>query len=332
MIMNDNEQFAIPIGTTLDRYITRNQDAFPQATGEFSQIVRDLALASKIVNREISRGGLVDIMGATESTNIQGESQQKLDVIADIRFIRALKNGKQIAAIVSEENENIIDTGNQNAKYIVAIDPLDGSSNIDVNAPIGTIFSIYKRISPVGTPITDEDFLQGGRKQIAAGYILYGSSMILVYTTGNGVNGFTYEYTLGDFILSHPNIQCPINRNIYSCNEGNLSDFDNSLKLYLENCKINRMTGRYFGSLVGDIHRNLIKGGIYIYPPTINTPNGKLRLLYECFPISFIIEQAGGLATDGSMNVMGKMPKSVHERTPFFAGSRDLMNQLIKCE
>jgi len=324
--MNIEELIALPVGTTLDRFISRNQDSFPHASGELSQLLRDIALAAKIVNREVIRGELSNISGSAESQNIQGESQQKLDVIADIRFMRALKNGGQVAGIVSEERENIIDTGNLHAKYVVAIDPLDGSSNIDVNAPIGTIFSIYQRVSMPGETVCEKDFLQGGRKQVAAGYILYGSSLVLVYTTGKGVNGFTYEYSLGDFLLSHKNIQSPQSGNIYSCNEGHSADFSYDIKKYLEYCKAKHLTARYIGSLVGDIHRNLIKGGIYFYPATKKSTSGKLRLLYECYPIAFIIEQSGGIATNGIVNILDIVPIVIHERSPLFTGSIEMMN------
>lgn len=328
--MNFEEKIILPVGTTLDRFISRNQDSFPHASGELSQLLRDIALAAKIVNREVIRGELSNISGSADSQNIQGESQQKLDVIADIRFMRALKNGGEVAGIVSEERENIIDTGNLHAKYVVAIDPLDGSSNIDVDLPIGTIFSIYKRITLPGETIAEKDFLQGGRKQVAAGYILYGSSMILVYTTGRGVNGFTYEYSLGDFLLSHKNIQTPRSGNIYSCNEGNSADFSNDMKMYLEYCRAKRLTSRYIGSLVGDIHRNLIKGGIYIYPATQKNPTGKLRLLYECYPMAFILEQAGGAATNGVLNILDIIPFAIHERSPFIGGAPVMMKEFAK--
>lgn len=326
MDINIEDKILLPIGITLDRFISRNQDSFPHASGELSQLLRDIALAAKIVNREVTRGELSNITGAADSQNIQGESQQKLDVIADIRFMRALKNGGQVAGIVSEEKENIIDTGNLHAKYVVAIDPLDGSSNIDVNAPIGTIFSIYQRVSIPGETVCEKDFLQGGRKQVAAGYILYGSSLVLVYTTGKGVNGFTYEYSLGDFLLSHKNIQSPQTGKIYSCNEGYSADFSNDIKKYLEYCKAKHLTARYIGSLVGDIHRNLLKGGIYFYPATENSTSGKLRLLYECYPIAFIIEQSGGIATNGIVNILDIVPIAIHERSPLFTGSIEMMN------
>lgn len=325
MDINIEDKILLPVGITLDRFISRNQDSFPHASGELSQLLRDIALAAKIVNREVVRGDLANVSGSADSQNIQGESQQKLDVIADFRFTRALKNGGQVAGIVSEEKENIIDTGNLHAKYVVAIDPLDGSSNIDVNAPIGTIFSIYKRVSPIGETVCEKDFLQGGRKQVAAGYILYGSSMILVYTTGRGVNGFTYEYSLGDFLLSHKNFKSPDSGIIYSCNQGNLPDFGDDIKNYLEYCRNNRLTARYIGSMVGDIHRNLIKGGIYIYPATQNNSAGKLRLLYECYPMALIVEQAGGTATNGFISILDVKPLLIHGRSPFFAGATEMM-------
>lgn len=319
---------AIPIGTTLDRYIMRRQTAFPYATGELSQLLRDIALASKIINREINRAGLIDITGSAGSGNVQGETQQKLDVVANIRFIRALKNGGEVCAIISEEDEAIIDTGNLDAKYVVAIDPLDGSSNIDVNVSIGTIFSIYRRVSAVGGPATMDDFLQGGRQQIAAGYILYGSSTILVFTTGQGVSGFTYDHSLGEYLLSHNELRQPATGSIFSCNDGNFDDYPAPVQTYLHGCKKQRMTGRYIGSLVADFHRNLIKGGIYLYPPTVKSPLGKLRLLYECYPMAFIAEQAGGCATDGQQPILDVPPVSLHQRSVLYVGSRAMVEDV----
>ena len=320
---------ALPVGTTLDRYIMQRQTAFPYATGELSQLLRDMALASKIINREINRAGLMDITGSAGSgNNVQGETQQKLDVVANIRFIRALKNGGEVCAIISEEDEDIIHTGNVNAKYVVAIDPLDGSSNIDVNVSIGTIFSIYRRITPVGTEATLADFLQGGNQQVAAGYILYGSSTILMMTTGEGVSGFTYDNSLGEYILSHPNLRQPQTGQIFSCNDGNELDYPAYVQTYLKTCKQQRMTGRYIGSLVADFHRNLIKGGIYLYPPTVKTPNGKLRLLYECYPMAYIAEQAGGIATNGQGRLLDVEPTNLHQRSPLFIGSAGLVEGL----
>jgi fructose-1,6-bisphosphatase I len=327
----DNENIiALPIGTTLDRFIKRNQEEFPHSSGELSQLLRDIALAAKVVNREINRAGLVDITGGFGSQNIQGENQQKLDVIADIRFIRALKNGGEVAAIISEERDDIIHTDNLYGKYVVAIDPLDGSSNIDVNVAIGTIFSIYRRISPLGSPCTKEDFLQGGRKQVTSGYILYGSSMILVYATGHGVNGFTYEQSLGEFFLSHPRLKFPEDGCIFSYNEGNFFDFPEPIQTYINECKERRYMARYIGSLVGDFHRNLLKGGIYLYPATKKTTNGKLRLLYECIPLAYLIEQAGGQANDGHTDILDITPTSFHQRSPLYIGSTNMMDELFK--
>ena len=327
----EEEKIAIPVGTTLDRFIKRHQAAFPHSSGELSQLLRDIALAAKIVNREINRAGLVDITGGFGTENVQGENQQKLDVIADIRFIRAFKNGGEVAAIVSEEKEEIIYTGNNYGNYVVAIDPLDGSSNIDVNVSIGTIFSIYRRITPLGTPPQIEDFLQGGRKQVAAGYILYGSSTILVYSTGYGVNAFTYELSLGEYFLSHSNMTIPQNGSIYSCNDGNALDFPIGVQKYLNECRIKHYSARYIGSLVGDFHRNLLKGGIYLYPPTSKSPDGKLRLLYECYPLAYLIEQAGGQALESNNhNILDIVPLSIHQRTPFFVGSTVMIQDLYK--
>lgn len=330
-VTNEEEKIAVPVGTTLDRFIKRHQAAFPHSSGELSQLLRDIALATKIVNREINRAGLVDITGGFGTENVQGENQQKLDVIADIRFIRALKNGGEVAAIVSEEKDEIIYTGNNNGKYVVAIDPLDGSSNIDVNVSIGTIFSIYRRITPIGTPPAIEDFLQGGRKQVAAGYVLYGSSTILVYATGHGVNGFTYEQSLGEFFLSHANMQTPLNGSIFSCNDGNEADFPVGVQKYISSCREKRFSARYIGSLVGDFHRNLLKGGIYLYPPTVKSPSGKLRLLYECYPLAYLIEQAGGQAFESpESDILDIVPQNIHQRTPFYVGSTEMMDDLFK--
>ena len=326
--METNTQLALPVGVTLDRYIMRQQSAFPFATGELSQLLRDVALAGKIVNREINRGGLVDITGAMGNQNVQGEAQQKLDVIANIRFIRALKNGGEACAIISEEEEDIIYTGNDHGKYVVAMDPLDGSSNIDVNVSVGTIFSIYRRVSPVGTRATLDDFLQGGSKQVAAGYILYGSSTMLVYTTGSGVSGFTYDHSLGEFFLSHPGMVSPPQGSIYSCNEGNIRHFPAPVREYLEALRDQGHTARYIGSLVADFHRNLLKGGIYLYPPLPKAPEGKLRLLYECYPLAFLIEQAGGKACGGEIRILDIPPASLHQRSPLYIGSADMMAEI----
>ncbi|MBK7653707.1 MAG: class 1 fructose-bisphosphatase [Flammeovirgaceae bacterium] len=319
-------RIALPIGTALDRFIKSNQDQFQYANGELSQLLRDIALASKVVNREINKAGLIDIMGPMGSQNSGGEQQQKLDVLANIRFTRALTKGGEVCAIISEETESFVDLNNE-GNYVIAIDPLDGSSNIDVNVSIGTIFSVYRRKSPVGQPIQDQDILQSGAEQVAAGYILYGSSTMLVYTTGHGVNGFTYESTLGEYVLSHPDMTMPDDGKIYSINEGLSNSFSESVKAYLTYCKDNNYTARYIGSLVADFHRNLLKGGIYIYPATAKDKNGKLRLMYECNALAFLAEQAGGSATDGKGRIMEIKPKNLHQRTPFFVGSTKMVKK-----
>jgi fructose-1,6-bisphosphatase I len=320
---------ALPVGVTLDRFIMRSQSAFPYATGELSQLLRDIALAGKIIGREVNRAGLVDVTGATGTANVQGEDQQKLDVVANIRFIRALKNGGDVCAILSEEDEEMIHTGNDGGKYVIAMDPLDGSSNIDVNVSIGTVFSIYRRVTSVGAPATIEDFMQGGRKQIGAGYILYGSSTLLVFSTGSGVNGFTYEHSLGEFILSHKGLRCPTIGAIYSINDAYFNSYDTAIQNYITENRKEGNSARYIGSLVADFHRNLLKGGIYLYPPTQKDPKGKLRLLYECYPLAFIAEQAGGQASDGYRAVLDIPAETMHQRTPFYVGSKEMVEDII---
>ncbi|MDF9798313.1 fructose-1,6-bisphosphatase I [Catalinimonas alkaloidigena] len=318
----------LPVGTTLDRFIKRNQEDFPFASGELSQLLRDIALAGKILNKEINRAGLGNILGDFGETNVQGENQQKLDVVADIRFTRALKNGGEVCAIVSEENEEIVHL-NPDSKYLVAIDPLDGSSNIDVNVSIGTIFSIYRRKSPIGSEATIEDVLQPGSAQVAAGYLLYGSSTMLVYTTGNKVNGFTYDPSLGEFFLSHRNMTIPKDGKIFSINEGYYDDYESNIQAYIEACKRKKYSARYIGSLVGDFHRNLLKGGIYIYPTTKQNPQGKLRLLYECNALAFIAEQAGGKACNGLERILDIQPQTFHQRTPLLIGSPTMVDEVL---
>ncbi|MDX5338982.1 MAG: class 1 fructose-bisphosphatase [Cyclobacteriaceae bacterium] len=326
----DQSNLAYSVGITLDRFIKHKQSDFPFASGELSQLLRDIALAAKIVNRETNRAGLANIGGAFGQTNVQGEEQQKLDVIANIRFMRALSKGGEVCAIVSEEEDSVIDLQNSSGKYVVAIDPLDGSSNIDVNISIGTIFSIYRRKTPTGSPITQEDVMQPGNQQVAAGYVLYGSSTMLVYTTGCGVNGFTYEASLGEFFLSHPEMEAPEDGNIYSINEGLELEWDSRVKDYIRSCKEKKMQSRYIGSLVADFHRNLLKGGIYLYPSTQKNPHGKLRLLYEANALAFIIEQAGGKATDGVQRILDIQPSSLHQRTPLFIGSKNMVNEAVQ--
>ncbi|MFC4873895.1 class 1 fructose-bisphosphatase [Negadavirga shengliensis] len=326
--IQDDNVLAYAVGTTLDRFIKSKQADFPFATGELSQLLRDIALAAKIVSREISRAGLVNVAGAYGHTNVQGEEQQKLDVIANIRFTRALTKGGEVCAIVSEEEDEVIDLQNSRGKYVVAIDPLDGSSNIDVNVSIGTIFSIYRRVTPIGYPIQEEDVLQQGKQQVAAGYVLYGSSTMLVYTTGFGVYGFTYERSLGEFFLSHPDIKAPVDGHIYTINEGLQPYLEDDVLEYVAHCKQKGASARYIGSLVADFHRNMLKGGIYLYPGTKKAPLGKIRLMYEANALAFIAEQAGAKATNGKNRILDIVPTSLHQRTPLFIGSEKMIEEL----
>jgi fructose-1,6-bisphosphatase I len=325
--VKEESKIAAPIGIALDRFIKQNQDQYPSATGEFSQLLRDIALSGKVVNREISKAGLINIGGGLGTQNAAGDHQQKLDVLANIRFSRALTRGGEVCAIVSEEDEEVIEV-NLNSKYVVAIDPLDGSSNIDVNVSIGTIFSIYERKSPLGSKITKKDYLQKGREQVLAGYLLYGSSTMLVISSGNGVFGFTYEPSLGEYFLSHPDMKIPPKGVIYSVNEGAYNSFPSYIQKYVNLCRELEFSGRYIGSLVADFHRNLLKGGIYMYPPTAKSPNGKLRLMYECNPLAFIIEQAGGLASDGENRILDIQPAGIHDQVPFFVGSEYMVQKV----
>src|SRR5690606_12705546 len=303
----ESSRIAHSIGTALDRFIKINQDQFPYASGELSQLLRDIALASKVVNREVNKAGLIDIMGHAGSMNSAGDEQQKLDVLANIRFTRALTKGGEACALISEETESFVDLNNK-GKYVIAIDPLDGSSNIDVNVSIGTIFFIYRRKSPVGTPIREEDIMQKGSEQVAAGYILYGSSTMLVLTTGYGVHGFTYESSLGEYFLSHPEMRIPEDGKMYSINEGLYNAFDAPLKVYLDYCHEKECSSRYVGLLVSAYHRNQLKEGIYIHPSTRKAPQGKLRLMYECNALAFLVEQAGGKASDGRRRILDILP------------------------
>ncbi len=323
---------------TLVEFVWEQQEHINYATGEFSRLLNDIGIAAKIVNRDVNRAGLSNILGFEGSVNVQGESQKKLDVMANNEFIKALRSGKQCAAIISEENDDVVlfdDETTKNAKYIVAIDPLDGSSNIEVNVPIGTIFAIYKRKS-VGTKISREDVLQAGNDLVCGGYIIYGSSTIMVYTTGQGVNGFTYDPTCGLFILSHENMKIDEDGGIYSINEANYIYFPEGVKKYIKYCQeddaaTNRpYTTRYIGSLVADFHRNLLRGGIYIYPGTLKNPLGKLRLMYECVPMAFIAEQAGGMASDGFQRILDMKPKDIHQRCPLFIGSKNMVEKAEK--
>jgi fructose-1,6-bisphosphatase I len=324
---------------TLDEFTIQQTRTFPKATGELSALLRDISLACKLINKQVNKAGLVDIIGKFGATNVQGEEQMKLDIYSDEMLINVLRNSNDCAGIASEENDNFIafdDDYSINSKYVVLFDPLDGSSNIDVNASIGTIFSIYRRVSPLGAPCTEEDFLQPGNKLMAAGYVIYGSSTMLVYATRLGVNGFTLEPSIGEFCLSHPNMVCEENGKIYSLNQGNSRHYDAGMLNFLDYCMdINKeenrpYSHRYIGSMVADLHRTLIKGGIFIYPGDKKSPKGKLRLQYECNPMSFIIEAAGGLSTDGHKRVLDINPEELHQRVPIFIGSKNMVAKAME--
>ena len=320
---------------TLGEFIIEKQEDFQYSSGELSRIINSIRLAAKVVSYKVNKAGLVDIVGAAGEQNIQGEDQQKLDVYANDVFIQTLINREIVCGIASEENDEFITVAGSdkchNNKYVVLMDPLDGSSNIDVNVSVGTIFSVFRRISPIGTPVTIDDFLQPGVNQVAAGYVIYVTSTMLVFTTGFGVNGFTLNPAIGTFYLSHPNMQFSKDGNIYSINEGNYVHFPQGVKDYLKYCQTEEgdrpYTSRYIGSLVSDFHRNMIKGGIYIYPTSSKSPNGKLRLLYECSPMAFIAEQAGGKATDGFGRIMEIQPTELHQRVSFFCGSYNMVEK-----
>ena len=323
---------------TLGEFIIENQNSFKYSSGELSRLINSIRLAAKVVNHEVNKAGLVNILGNSGQVNTQGESQQKLDVYANEKFIQMLTNRNIVCGIASEEEDefisiNSLNSQNQN-KYVVLIDPLDGSSNIDVNVSVGTIFSIYRRVTPLGNEVTIDDFLQKGEEQVAAGYVIYGTSTMLVYTTGDGVNGFTLNPAIGTFYLSHPNLKFPEDGNIYSINEGNYSHFPLGIKKYIKFCQEQNSNrpyiSRYIGSLVSDFHRNMIKGGIYLYPQSQNYPNGKLRLLYECTPMAFLAEQANGSASDGYKRILEIKPNSLHQRVPFVCGSSKMVRDVEK--
>lgn len=320
---------------SLGEFIIERQSDFKYAKGELSRLFSAISLAARIINREVKRAGLNNILGDFGSTNVQGEEVKKLDVFSNEQFIHALKERGEVCAIASEENEGLIEFNGEfskTGKYIVAFDPLDGSSNIDVNVSVGSIFSIYRRKTE-GDCATLDDFMQAGVEQVAAGYVIYGSSTMLVYSTGNGVNGFTLDPSIGAFFLSHPNMQIPKTGKIYSINEGNYVHFPQGVKDYIKYCQVEDKatsrpySSRYIGSAVADFHRNMLKGGIFIYPSTANAPKGKLRLLYECNPLAFLVEQAGGKASDGFNRILDIKPTSLHQRTPLFIGSPDMVEQ-----
>src|SRR3954462_2365530 len=322
---------------TLDEFTIQQLRDFPQATGQLSSLLRDIGLAAKRVHVEVNKAGLVDILGDAGTMNVQGEEVKKLDVFANNQFMGVLRHGISCAGIGSEELDDILvfdDEISNNSKYVCLFDPLDGSANIDVNVSIGTIFSVFRRVTPVGTPATIEDFLQKGIKQVAAGYVIYGSSTVLVYATRRGVNGFTLDPSIGEFTMSHPDIKCPESGKMYSVNHGNFFQYDDNVRKYINICQNKNKTNggpytqRYIGSMVADVHRNLVKGGIFMYPGTTDKPKGKLRLLYECNPFAYIVEAAGGRATNGSQSILEIMPTELHQRTPFFVGSKKMMAEL----
>src|SRR5687768_3287866 len=322
---------------TLDEFTIQQLRNFPHATGELSGLLRNIGLAAKRVNVEVLKAGLVDILGDAGTVNVQGEEVKKLDVFANDQFTGVLRHGIACAGIASEELDDFVafdDAKSMKSKYICMFDPLDGSSNIDVNVSIGTIFSVYRRVTEMGTVVTKEDFLQPGNQQVAAGYVVYGSSTMLVYATRRGVNGFTLDPSIGEYCLSHPDIKCPEKGKIYSVNHGNFFQYEEGVRKYINQCQNKTKesggpyTQRYIGSMVADVHRNLIKGGIFMYPGTTDKPKGKLRLLYECNPFAFIMEVAGGKATNGIERILDVQPTQLHQRSPLFAGSMGMMNEL----
>lgn len=324
---------------TLDEFTIQQLRDFPHATGELSSLLRDIGLAAKRVNVEVNKAGLVDILGDAGSVNVQGEDVKKLDVFANDHFTGVLQHGISCAGIASEELDDYVafdDTVSKNSKYVCLFDPLDGSGNIDVNVSIGTIFGVYRRVTDKGSIADKRDFLQKGIQQVAAGYIVYGSSTMLVYATRRGVNGFTLDTSIGEFTMSHPDIKCPPDGKIYSVNHGNFFRYEKGIQRYIDICQKKDKTNggpytqRYIGSMVADVHRNLIKGGIFMYPATVEKPKGKLRLMYECNPFAFIVEVAGGKATDGKQRIVDIQPTELHQRTPMYIGSKNMVEELEK--
>jgi fructose-1,6-bisphosphatase I len=319
--------------TTLDEFIINKQKDFSYATGELSGLLRDIGVAGKIVNREVNKAGLVNILGLEGKVNKTGDDVQKLDMFANDKLISYLKNSGECCGIASEEMENFIPLPGKegkDAKYVVVTDPLDGSSNIDVNVSVGTIFGIYRRLSDAGNECNLNDFLQKGSEMVAAGYILYGTSTILMYTTGNGVNGFTLDPSLGEFCLSHPNIKMPKTGDHYSVNQGYYLQFDLDIRRYIDHCSDSKRKLRYIGSMVSDVHRTMFTGGIFMYPSTRKNPKGKLRILYECNPMAMVVEQAGGKAINLDLErILDLDVKGLHQTSPIVLGSADVIDELV---
>jgi len=317
--------------TTLDEFIIDKQKDFSFATGELSGLLRDIGVAAKIVNREVNRAGLVNILGLEGGKNKTGDEVQKLDMFANAKLIDYLKNSGECSGIASEELETFVKLPTKegkDAKYVVVVDPLDGSSNIDVNVSVGTIFGIYRRISDHGKECELKDFLQPGNKLVAAGFVLYGTSTIMMYTTGKGVNGFTLDPSLGEFCLSHKDVMIPDSGKYYSVNQGYYLQFDLEMRRYIDHCSDAKRSLRYIGSMVSDIHRNMIKGGIFLYPNSRNNPLGKLRLLYECNPMAMLVEQAGGKAINTNLErILDVVPQELHQKSPIIIGSKCLVEE-----
>ncbi len=317
---------------TLDEFIIKRQKDFPYASGELTGLLRDIGVAAKIVNREVNKAGLIGILGRADSENVTGDDVQKLDLFANEKLIECLRNSGECAGIASEEDEDFIPLSpvdGKDSKYVVVFDPLDGSSNIDVNVSVGTIFGIYRRVSPMDKVVDNADFLQKGTELVAAGYVLYGTSTILVYSTGRGVNGFTLDPSIGEFCLSHRDIQIPDRGNYYSVNQGYYLKFDVEMRRYIDHCSDSNLRLRYIGSMVSDIHRILFQGGIFLYPNTRKYPLGKLRLVYECNPLSFIVEQAGGKAiTCGLERILELEVRELHQRESIAIGSPAMVDEM----
>lgn len=315
---------------TIERFIVEQERMFPEATGDLTNLLYDIALAGKVISREVRRAGLIDILGSAGETNVQGEEQQKLDVMANETIKRIVGPSGRVCIMGSEEEEEPIEPSSvdDTGKYVLLFDPLDGSSNIDVNVSIGTIFSVYRRVTASGTG-SMEDLLQPGTRQVAAGYVIYGSSTVMVYTAGAGVHAFTLDPSIGEFLLHQPRFQTPPSGRYYSVNESNFARWSDGYRRVVRCFKgidaetNERKNARYIGSLVADFHRNLITGGVFMYPPDVKSPNGKLRLLYEASPLAFVAEQAGGAASDGARRILDIQPERLHQRVPLVIGSRD---------